>query len=247
MNSTKSFFLFFTLVIFVCSSVFTQAQFKKGNWLLEGSIGNINSTNNTVESTQDSNTTKYEYSSFSFNLNPKAGYFITNNIAVGLMLGFYFYNTSNENFDADGRKYSKSESGSTSISFAPFFRYYLPSSTNSNLRFYGQIDGGVSKYLSDKSEYTGYSTGGAVTSKSKTEYPEKYFSYFVEGQIGLNYFLTQNVAVNTAVGYTYSKSNQTSEYTYTPTNGTPTVDPKTETKYTSNNIIWSMGFTMIIP
>lgn len=247
MNSTKNLFLFFTLVIFICSSVFTQAQFKKGNWLVEGSVGNINISNNTYENTQDSLTNKTEYSTFGFSINPKAGYFITNDMAIGVTLGFDLYSSSYESFDSDGKKDSESEYSSTSISFAPFLRYYLPGGVNSHLRFYGQVSGGVNTALSDKSEYTGYNTSGEVIYISKTEYPEKYFSYFVEGLIGLNYFLADNVALNSAIGYTYSKSSQTSEYTDTPTNGTPTVYPKSESKYTNSYISWNFGFTMIIP
>jgi hypothetical protein len=247
MKSNKIVFLSITVLFVILSSVLTQAQFKKGNWLVEGNVGNISLSNNTYDNTEESLTSKTEYSSFAFNLNPKAGFFISNDIAIGLMFGFNFYNTSYESFDSDGKKDSESESGSTSISFAPFLRYYLPGSSNSNLRFYGQVGGGISTDLSSKSEYTGYNTSGVITSKSKTEYPEKYFGYFVEGLIGLNYFLAQNVALNTAIGYNYGKSSQTSEYTYTPTNGTPQVYPQTESKNTSGNIIWNIGFTMIIP
>ena len=39
MNSTKKIFLLLTIIVIVCSSVFTQAQFKKGDWLVEGSVG----------------------------------------------------------------------------------------------------------------------------------------------------------------------------------------------------------------
>ncbi len=45
MNSTNKHTLFFTIIVFICTSVLTQAQLKKDDWLLEGSIGNLNFSN----------------------------------------------------------------------------------------------------------------------------------------------------------------------------------------------------------
>lgn len=248
MSSTKNLFLFLTLVIFVCSSVFTQAQFKKGNWLVEGSVGSIGISNSNNEYEQDTTISKYESSNFSFGINPRAGYFVSDDFVIGLSLGLNYSSSENDGFysNSDIKRYN-SQYSSFSLSAAPFLRYYLPANASSHLRIYGQIEGGFTTYLSYNSETEYYEMTGVVDYKYKYDYPSKYFSYYVTPMIGLNYFLAQNVAFNGALGYRYSGSSETSNSTYTPNGGTPTKYPDSKYTYTSNSFTWSMGFTMIIP
>jgi len=247
MKSNKIVFLSITVFIVLLSSILTQAQFKKDDWLVEGSIGSITLTNDTDEYTQGTGTYKYENSGFSFNVYPRAGYFITNDIVIGTTLGFSYYNSDSEDYDALGNKQYESNYNSSSITFAPFLRYYLSGSANSNLRFYGQIGGGLNTYLSYERESTIFNNNGEVSSKTKYESPENYFSYNIVGLMGLNYFLAENVAINTAIGYNYSKSTETTQGTFTPSGGTPSESTPIEYKNTSGDLSWNIGFTMIIP
>lgn len=247
MSNTKNVFLFLTLVVFVCSTVFTQAQLKKGGWLLEGSVGSLGINNSENEYEQDTLTSKSDYSSFSFGINPRAGYFVANDFVIGLSFGINYGSSESNGFypNSDIKRYN-SQSSSFSLSAAPFLRYYLPANASSHLRFYGQIEGGFSKYLSYNSETEYYEITGEVDYKYKYDYPSKYFSYYVTPMIGLNYFLAQNVAFNGALGYRYSGSSETLNYTYT-NGGVPTTSEDSKYTNTSNSFTWSMGFTMIIP
>ena len=130
--------------------------------------------------------------------------------------------------------------------FAPFLRYYLPSSANSNLRFYGQVGGGIDLRISDNYEATLYNSG-QVDVRLKRNYPEKYFSFNIEGLVGLNYFLAENVAINGAIGYLYSKATESTSDTWTFSNGTQITSSGSKETYTSGDLSWNIGFTMIIP
>jgi hypothetical protein len=244
MKSNKIVFLSITVFIVLLSSILTQAQFKKGDWLLEGSIGNFSLSNSNTKF--DSSNMKTESSTFGFSIYPNAGYFITNDIAIGLTLGFTYLDGNNVSFDDFGNKESENEYSNSSVSFAPFLRYYLPSSANSNLRFYGQVGGGIDLRISDNYEAILYNSG-QVDVRLKRNYPEKYFSFNIEGLVGLNYFIAENVAINGAIGYLYSKATESTSDTWTFSNGAQITSPGSKEIYTSGDLSWNIGFTMIIP
>lgn len=242
--------ILFVIVIFsflFFAPSLTQAQFIKGDWLLEGSVGDITISNYTNEA-EGGYTNKSGSDVFGFSVYPSAGYFIENDFVIGLAAGFDYYNNKSKSFDSDGYITIESNNSSSQISFAPFLRYYLPVNESTNLRFYGQIGGGISYNLSSSNESTSYDQSGQIIGKSKTEFPEKYFNYFIEGLIGLNYFIAENVALNGALGYNYSKSTESTKYNVTYSNGIPNFYiPAIKYTETSNNFIWNVGFTMIIP
>jgi len=104
-----------------------DAPIQKGNWIVGGSIGALG----------------YSFESENFNINvmPKAGYFITDGIAVGLGVDLGFSTVKGgENIWGYGIK--------------PFVRYYFPEGASSTGRFFGQGDLGI----------TGATEGSADTS-----------------------------------------------------------------------------------
>lgn len=104
-----------------------DAPIQKGNWIVGGSIGALG----------------YSFESENFNINvmPKAGYFITDGIAVGVGVDLGFSTVKGgENIWGYGIK--------------PFVRYYFPEGASSTGRFFGQGDLGI----------TGATEGSADTS-----------------------------------------------------------------------------------
>lgn len=103
------------------------APIQRGNWIVGGSIGALG----------------YSFESENFNINvmPKAGYFITDGIAVGLGVELGFSTVKGgENIWGYGIK--------------PFVRYYFPEGASSTGRFFAQGDLGI----------TGATEGAADTS-----------------------------------------------------------------------------------
>ena len=90
---------------------------KTGNWMVGGSIGNIGYS--------------FEGEAFNIQLNPRAGYFVSDGIAVGAQASIGL--TAVKDFDNEWR-----------YGIAPFVRYYFPEGASSTGRFFAQGDVGVS-------------------------------------------------------------------------------------------------------
>jgi hypothetical protein len=92
---------------------FLNAQTQKGGFLvgLYSDMFDLGYTTMKYEYNTYENDTKY----FNFNLSPKVGYFVIDNLAVGIDLdfGFTLFNDRNN---------------TTTISAGPFARYYIPTS-----------------------------------------------------------------------------------------------------------------------
>ncbi len=119
----QSLFLAFLFISVICSNV--SAQTSKGKFLLGGLTyvggGGFDATSigyTTTKSKDDSGDGDYKGKEFSFNLAPKLGYFVIDNLALGLdfTLVSSFNKTTNTDF-----KYN-----STLFTAGPFVRYYIP-------------------------------------------------------------------------------------------------------------------------
>lgn len=89
---------------------------KAGNWMVGGSLGNIGYT--------------FEGKSFDIQLNPRAGYFISNGLALGAQATL-------------GLKAVKDLDNEWKYGIAPFIRYYFPGGASATGRFFGQGDIGI--------------------------------------------------------------------------------------------------------
>ena len=133
---------------------------------------------------------------------------------------------------------SENKVSAFTLEVMPFVRYYFGKPTGT--RFYGQAGGGISTDLSRKDE-TKSLIGPSTT--NKYNYTNKPISVSGEAMLGMNHFVSQNVAVNASLGYRYTSSKETTTYT---NNAGVTSDPE---KYISKGgaFIWNVGFTMFIP
>lgn len=89
---------------------------KAGNWMVGGSIGNIGYS--------------FEGKAFNIQVNPRAGYFIANGLALGAQATL-------------GLKAVKDEDNEWNYGIAPFIRYYFPGGASASGRFFTQGDIGV--------------------------------------------------------------------------------------------------------
>jgi hypothetical protein len=89
---------------------------RQGNWMVGGSIGNIGYS--------------FEGDAFGINVNPRAGYFVSDGLAIGAQatLGFTA---------------AKDEDNEWNYGIAPFVRYYFPGGASASGRFFGQGDIGI--------------------------------------------------------------------------------------------------------
>lgn len=89
---------------------------KEGNWLVGGSIGSLGYS--------------FEGENFNINVNPQAGYFISDGVALGLSLGA-------------GLQTVKDGDNAWNYKVMPFVRYYFPEGASSTGRFFGQGEIGI--------------------------------------------------------------------------------------------------------
>lgn len=111
-------------------SVESKAQMQKGSWMLEGSVGLERSRDYFPETDEKSNPVS------GFTLHPKAGYFVSDNLVLGLsgILGSSW--SSNKDYDPNiPDDYKK---GNTlNYGGGLFLRKYFP--INESLSFFGEI------------------------------------------------------------------------------------------------------------
>ncbi|HLS97036.1 MAG TPA: hypothetical protein VK017_15915 [Sphingobacterium sp.] len=89
---------------------------KQGNWMVGGSLGNLGYS--------------FEGEAFNIQLQPRAGYFVSDGIAVGAQatLGFTAVNDRDNEWN---------------YGIAPFVRYYFPGGATASSRFFAQGDIGI--------------------------------------------------------------------------------------------------------
>lgn len=89
---------------------------KAGNWMVGGSVGNIGYG--------------FESNTFNIQVNPRAGYFIADGLALGAQATL-------------GLKAVKDMDNEWNYGVAPFIRYYFPGGASASGRFFGQGDIGI--------------------------------------------------------------------------------------------------------
>jgi opacity protein-like surface antigen len=162
------------LVIALASSFGAFAQYNQGRMLVGGSF----ELSTRTEKTRDGSQTTTDGTQTTFNLSPRFGYFIIDNLAIGAGVGLGLTKWNSKTSDND---YNTS-----SISFQPFARYYLPV----NVFFHGEFGIGTSSVKSDNSNFNDY----------------KYNSINLALGAGYALFLTDNVAVEPMLTYRFSRS-----------------------------------------
>lgn len=93
-----------------------MAPIRQGNWMVGGALGNIGYS--------------FEGEAFNINVMPRAGYFVSDGIAIGAQANL-------------GLTAVSGEDNVWGYGIAPFVRYYFPEGSSSTGRFFGQGDIGI--------------------------------------------------------------------------------------------------------
>ncbi len=127
---------------------------KKGNWIVGGALGSTGYS--------------FEEESFNINFTPRAGYFISQGVAVGLELGA-------------GLQTVKDGDNIWNYKVMPFVRYYFPEGASETGRFFGQGAIGIS--------------GAEVAGESNTSFAFNInagYSHFVSRNVALEAIVGYN-------------------------------------------------------
>lgn len=133
-------------------SLAAEAQLVKGTKLLGGSVGYSRSTSTQTQNNPSIPVTEREQVNRSFNVSPRVGAFVADNLAAGISVGYSSQKVTAPYYDYSSTGYStvyQQTARNNSFNVAPFLRYYyMPTAT---FGVFGQLN-------------ATYSTG-----KSKTE------------------------------------------------------------------------------
>lgn len=178
------------LICFVLAAHSVNSQIESGLWFVEGSVGDFKR-----ETTKYSEGSSHIDNTFSnVSLYPVIGYMAGNNIAFGLRMKTGFEKTKQSGVDQSLE--TESVITRNTLSLEPFMRIYFPTA-HYRTRPYIQL--GVGKgYQSSREEYTTVQSGSLMESEDYSRHDE-YLQ--VDGELGLNYLLTPDVAISSGVGY----------------------------------------------
>lgn len=139
---------------------------QKGNWMVGGSLGSMGYS--------------FEGKSFNVNINPRAGYFVSDGIAVGLSLNGGFQSV-------------KEGDDIWTYGVAPFVRYFFPEGSSATGRFFGQGEVGIA----------GANNGSDVTFAAGVGLGYAHFitrSVALEAVVGYNYSKANNASAQAQNG-----------------------------------------------
>jgi hypothetical protein len=141
--------------------------FKAGDIFISGAVGFGTTKTGDVKSNN-------------FNVSPRAAYFVNNNIAVGVDIGYSHTKEEGPSFNGLSGNY---ELKNNSFNAGLFGRYYFTPATK--FSFFGQLSAG---FITTKGEESG----------SDVEYKTNGFNAGLSG--GISYFLSDHFALETSIG-----------------------------------------------
>jgi len=168
-----------TLIFILAFSALSSGQIQKGTWTLDGDLFS------SYPGYRDYNLNYYD-----FRLNTEGSYFLTKNINIGANIGVNYYKFKYLLLDDSIDTLHQSDLTTTLN-----FRYYI--NPKQRIKVYGQIDPGLGfgiTYLNRKEEK---GVDDSIYEKKRWQRRTLYLRPSVEA--GLNYFITKNIAFETAL------------------------------------------------
>ena len=165
-----------------------QAQLSAGHILLTGSAGYSSEKDGVGDNSRIYSTGE---------VSPQAGYFIVDNLAIGVRLS-YGGSSFERKMKSQDTTWSEKNT-TTAIDFGPFVRYYKP--VGEHAAFFGQLAAGFGS-STEKREYSGPNFPGQPTFKDK-----KYSMLAAGLSPGFTFFPTDHFGLEVSMGgLMYSKS-----------------------------------------
>ena len=165
------------------SAAVYDTPLQAGNWLVGAGVGS----------------TGYNFSTktYTLNIQPRAGYFVRDNVAIGARVNLGIESSPSVNQGTEAAQ------GGTRFNYGitPFARYYFNQASTSTGRFFGEGEFGI---------------GGSSKKNSQKEEP---ITLILGVSAGYAHFITRTVALEGTLGYTYSKANISSGATGSGSSG----------------------------
>jgi hypothetical protein len=231
--------LLFTLIV--------NAQFTKGDKMVGASVGSAFFNSTSADQSTSLASLTISNDDFGISFNPTIGWFINENVAIGLRPSFG-YSKKKLLGKSSGSTYLKDETSQYSFSVGGFSRYYF-SGTSIKTRFFGQYD--LSLGISgSKTDGFQYESLGSFVDRSSLKSSGDFFAN-TGLSLGVSKFLSKKTSLDFYIGYTfsYTKSNPKGTFIrdYTdPAVGDVTQKPDYTQKLTGNNVVLGVGFQVFL-
>jgi hypothetical protein len=237
------------LCLLIMLSFVADAQFKKGMRMVGVNIasGGFNSGNSDVSFPSTITGYSSKVNSYSFNLNPSIGWFISDKTAVGISLNINPTGRK-ETYESNANTFQQDKTNSFNLGIGGFARNYF-SQSGSSFRPFGQLglNLGMSSQTTSgffiasgnmyKSTYSGKSSGGFFANAALS--------------LGLTKMINPHTGLDIYLGYSYSYSKATFKTTTLKdigNNGSVDETSKNEptTKFTSNGVLLGVGLQIFL-
>jgi hypothetical protein len=175
-------------------------QFQKGNYLVEGALGNGSFINS--KTLLDDGKTTFQESRFNGSLVPRLGVFLTNRIAFGVEANIAFGFGQKSTVINDTLYRYKDRDRALSMGLIPFFKVYFGKSKSGKSIFQAQLYAGFTVPIVDRNIYTYYDrTTGDLIRMIERNARVGSIDLIRGAGIGWNRLLTERLALNLNVGY----------------------------------------------
>src|SRR5262245_42763140 len=112
------------ILLMICG-VSLKAQFKKGDKMVGASVGALFFNNESTDLTSDVGTTNTSSDKYGFTINPSIGWFVTDNLAVGVTPVFDYTHQKTVGTSSNGSTFLKNENNQYAFGLGGFGRYYF--------------------------------------------------------------------------------------------------------------------------
>jgi len=188
------------------------SQTAKGDKLVGVSFGALSYNNSDSKTTYSNTPTIYDgkSNSFSISITPNVAWFVTDNLAVGGLLGLNFYTSKNKNSNTSSSTTTENKNNEPSFYIGPMARYYFGGSSKGMPFAQANVQFG---FQGQKTTSTTSSGGSSeTTAKPKGDWN-------AGAAVGYEHFITPNIGLYASVGFNYGQSKTTYEYRPTPGTG----------------------------
>jgi hypothetical protein len=198
------------LFVAVAGLVISNAQTKKGTWLVGANIGSINfgGSNSDSKQSTSASTTKIETHNFNISLSPYGGYFFTDKIVAGGGVSFSYSHSKTESRSSTATSKTTGEGHTISAGLGPFARFYLGKLNDRGMP-YAEVGLGITFY-------PGYK-GSNESATPSNNYEYTYKSYALKSaaiRLGYEHFLNRSFGLQYSIGYVYSRTSYKVDYDY---------------------------------
>ena len=233
------------LVLAICFTGLTslKAQLAKGNLFVGSTIGSTAynwGTNTYLYSA--GNTQKLDSKQFAIDLTPSLGVFVTNHLVFGGSLDVGYSHNKSDVTNTDGSVVpTQTTINNSTYSIGPFLRYYFYNSTPSKTLLYVEgraTVGSGSGSTNELDSNTGNTTYTATDNNV--------FLFTAAGSLGVTHFITKNIGLDVALGYSYDYEKYTTDFTFDPNSGNTSSGSKKATLPQSGITLFA-GFHFFLP